>query len=328
MPEVSVAIPVRDAGVLLAGVLEALASQTVSHELVVCDSGSTDGSLELVRAHAQLVLEIAPADFSHGGVRNRLIEAASGTHVALLSQDSEPAEARWLERLLAGFELGEDVGLVYGPYRPRPDAPEPVRLELERWFSSLSVDGSPQVTRLEQAERTAPALALVGRRGFFTDANACIARSAWERAPFREVSYAEDRAIAIDMLRAGYAKVFMPAAAVLHSHSYSTVEQLRRSFDEWRALREIYGWREPASPAHLLAQLRGELGAANRQLLAEGVPPARRLGVLALAARHHLASRTGALLGSRAEMLPRGARRVLSLDARAGAQPPRGPAAP
>ena len=62
---------------------------------------------------------------------------------------------------------------------------------------------------------------LVGRRGFFTDANACLARAAWQRVPFREVPYAEDRVLALEMLRAGYAKAYIPDAAVLHSHDYS-----------------------------------------------------------------------------------------------------------
>ena len=41
MPDVTVAIPVRDGGELFAGTLAALAAQTVAHELLVCDSGST-----------------------------------------------------------------------------------------------------------------------------------------------------------------------------------------------------------------------------------------------------------------------------------------------
>ncbi len=60
--------------------------------------------------------------------------------------------------------------------------------------------------------------------------------------------------LAIDMLRAGYAKAFVPEAAVVHSHDYTPLQQLRRCFDEWRGLREVYGWREPASPAHLLSR--------------------------------------------------------------------------
>jgi hypothetical protein len=51
-------------------------------------------------------------------------------------------------------------------------------------------------------------------------------------------------------------------------------------------------------------------------LLAEGIPPARRRAALIAVARHHVLSRTGALLGSSAERLPAGARRRLSLEAR------------
>ena len=177
-------------------------------------------------------------------------------------------------------------------------------MELERWFASLSGDGSPQLERLGEHERSLPVVELLGRRGFFTDANACLSRAAWERVPFREVAYAEDRVLAIDMLRAGYAKVFVPAAAVLHSHDYSTAQELRRCFDEWRGLREVYGWREPASPAHMLRQLRGQLGQARRELSSAGVPAAERRATLAAVSRHHVARLTGAVLGSRADLLP------------------------
>src|SRR5947209_2581730 len=257
MPEVSVAIPTRDGGALLGRTLAALAAQSVEHELIVCDSGSRDGSVELARSYGARVLEIPSGSFAHGPVRNLLMREATGTHVALLSQDAEPADEHWLAGLLSGFELAPDVALVFGPYRPRPGAPLPVRVELERWFGSLSPDGRPRLERLQVHERALPAVELVGRRGFFTDAYACVARAAWEEVPYRDVDYAEDRALALDMLRAGYAKAFVPDAAVLHSHDYPTIVHLRRCFEEWRGLLEVYGWREPASPAHLLGQLRG-----------------------------------------------------------------------
>ena len=130
--------------------------------------------------------------------------------------------------------------------------------------------------RLDEHERAAlPAVALIGARGFFTDANACIARAAWQRAPFREVAYAEDRLLAIDMLRAGFARAYVPDAAVVHSHAYTPAEELRRCFDEFRGLREVYGWREPLSPVHLARRLRGELGWARRELDRRGASPAR-----------------------------------------------------
>ena len=175
MPErepTTVAIPIRDGGELLRRTLEALAGQTVKHELLVCDSGSTDGSVAAVRAHGARVVEIAPSQFIHGRARNLLMTQAQGARVALLTQDSEPADEHWLERLLGGFDLAPDVGIVYGPYIPRPEASPAVRLELERWFRSLASDGYPRVDRLSEEERSPrpierglPGGELIGARG-------------------------------------------------------------------------------------------------------------------------------------------------------------------
>jgi len=328
MSDVTVAIPTRNAGPLLQHTLQALAKQTVAHELLVCDSHSSDGSPELAQAHGARVIEIAPEHFTHGGTRNLLMNEATGGRVAFLTQDSEPAEDRWLERLLGGFELAPEVGIVYGPYLPRPDATPAVRMELERWFTSLAPDGAPRVDRLTEDERSSgpgapglPVAALIGARGFYTDANACVARVAWQRAPFREVAYAEDRVLAIDMLRAGYAKAYVPGAAVVHSHAYTPAQELRRCFDEWRGLREVYGFREPLSPVHLVRRLRGELSWARRELDRQGASPSERRATLGAVARHHVVRLAGALLGSRADRLPAGARRSLSLEGRASFEP-------
>ncbi|HTR72132.1 MAG TPA: glycosyltransferase family 2 protein [Solirubrobacteraceae bacterium] len=349
MSRVTVAIPVRDGGSLLGRTFAALAEQTVPHELLVCDSGSRDGSPALARRHGARVIEITPERFSHGGTRNLLMRESLGAHVAFLTQDSEPADEHWLERLLSGFALASDVGLVYGPYVPRPDAPVPVRFELERWFASLSPDRAPRVDRLAAADssksvglgvegasdvsslragraratspRATPAIELIGPRGFCTDANACLSRAAWEQIPFREVAYAEDRVLAIDMLRAGYAKAYVPDAPVVHSHAYTPAQELKRCFDEWRGLREVYGFREPASPVHLARRLRGELGAARRQLEREDLSARERTAALGAVAARQAVRLAGALLGSRADRLPAATRRRLSLESRASFEP-------
>ena len=67
-----------------------------------------------------------------------------------------------------------------------------------------------RVDRLAPAERGRPARALLGARGFFTDANGCVARAAWERTPFRDVPFAEDHVLAHDMLRAGSRRFSCP----------------------------------------------------------------------------------------------------------------------
>ena len=61
--------------------------------------------------------------------------------------------------------------------------------------------------------------------------------------------YAEDQALALDMLRAGYAKAYVPDAAVIHSHEYGAASRSSGARStSGAALREVHGWVEPASP--------------------------------------------------------------------------------
>jgi GT2 family glycosyltransferase len=311
---VSVAIPVRNGGALLAETLAAVRSQRLDREveLLVADSGSTDGSRALAERHGAVVIDVEPGDFSHCGTRGLLAQRASGAHVAFLTQDSVPAGERWLARLLEGFELAERVALVYGPYRARPDASAMVRRELDAWFRSLSPDGSPRVSRGLPGPSDPDGI----RRLFFTDANGCADRRALEQVPFRQIAYAEDQQLARDMLAAGYATVYLPDAAVVHSHDYGSLDLFRRSFDEWRGLREVHGIAAPLGPVRnslaVQRQLRDDLGLLRRE--GAGVAVLARAAPASLL--HHLLRAAGAALGSRAAALPPWLRRACSLERR------------
>jgi glycosyltransferase involved in cell wall biosynthesis len=320
-PLVTVAIPVRDGAEVLERTLAAVRAQALEAEveLVVCDSGSRDASVALARAYEAEVIEIPAPSFSHGATRNRLMERSHGSHVAFLTQDAVPADERWLGRLIGGFGLAEAVGLVFGPYVPWPGASVMVTRELTAWFSSFAPDGRPRVDRLAPEERGVPARALLGPRGFFTDANGCVSRSAWEVAPFRDVPYAEDHVLAHDMLRAGFAKVYLPDAAVIHSHEYSAWNWLRRSFDEARALKDVYGWAEPLDARATTLKVWGRVGADRRWFVTRrgaDSTSAAELTLLAASARHHALRVAGGVLGARAERLPRDLVRRLSLEGR------------
>jgi rhamnosyltransferase len=310
MSLVSVALPVRNGMPSLADVLDAVARQKLDREveLVFADSGSTDGSRELAASHGAKIIDVPPAEFSHGATRQLLMERSSGDHVAYLTDDSVPASEHWLANMLEAFELGPDVALAYGPYVPRPDASVPVARELTQFFASLSPDGRPRVDRGLRPEDRRP-----GPVTFYTDANGCIARWAWERVPFRPIGNAEDQLIATEMLAAGFAKAYMPAAAVIHSHDYPPFERFGRFFDEFRSLREVYGHVEKVGVRHTLGTIRRNVARDRAWAAARG-----RDDVALESLTFHTVRAAGAALGTRADRLPATVRGWLSREGRPG----------
>jgi rhamnosyltransferase len=308
---VTVAIPVLNGGSLLGEVLEAVGRQELDEpvEIVVIDSGSTDGSRAVARRHGARVVEIPRGEFSHGGTRNRLMELSTGEHVAFLTQDSLPAGPGWLAALRRGFALAEDVALVCGPYLPRPDASPMVRRELVEFFAGF---GGPRVDRGTVA---------LGPATFFSSANGAVARWAWEQVPFRPLPYAEDQGLARDVLARGWAKAYVPDAAVLHSHDHPPLRALRRCFDDFRALAEVHGHREPMTPRYMAARVRGDV-AADRAFMREAGLRGRALERATVRSLlHHGARAAGRSLGTNADRLPPWLRARLSLQRRGTFEP-------
>lgn len=317
---VTVAIPVLNGARYLDEVLSAVRAQrdVPEVEILIVDSGSTDGSLEIARRHGAVVHEIDKSEFSHGGTRNRMVEMASGDHVVFLTQDATPASDRWLASMLEGFAQADDVGAVFGPHDARPDASHMIKSEMERHFASWGEGGVEiDVQRLDRsAEGLAAYRAFPGQLTFFSDVNGAVARSAWKQIPYREVPYAEDQLIGRELIEAGYAKVYHPGARVLHSHDYPPLSFLRRYFDEFRSLREVLGFKQPWGPKRTLWDVRGLVGADKRWLQEQGVRGAALVRPLLISGRHHSIRMAGAILGTRADALSAPVRKALSLEGR------------
>jgi O-antigen biosynthesis protein len=322
--QVTVAIPVLNGARYLDEVLAAVRAQQVDREveLLIFDSGSSDGSPDIARRHGAVLHEIAQHEFSHGGTRNRMMEVAASDHVAFLTQDATPSHERWLAALLEGFEQGQDVAAVFGPHDPRPDASHMIKSEMARHFASWGDGERIDVQRLDRSPQGLAAYReFPGQLTFLSDVNCAVARWAWERVPYREVPYAEDQLLGRELIEAGFAKVFHPDARVLHSHDYAPLDFFRRYFDEFRSLREVLGFRQPWGPKRSLWDVRGLVGADKRWLEQQGVR-GRALGrPLLVSGRHHALRTAGAVIGTRADRLPAPLRGRLSLERRAGFSP-------
>ncbi len=112
-PEISVIVVNLNRRELLGRCLASLWRQTFSNfEVVVVDNGSTDGSMEFLRAISDPRLRIVslPSNKGFAGGSNAGITVAKGRYIATLNNDAE-ADQRWLEELAVGIESDESVGM-------------------------------------------------------------------------------------------------------------------------------------------------------------------------------------------------------------------------
>jgi glycosyltransferase involved in cell wall biosynthesis len=322
---VSAVIPVKDGERYLEELLEALAREGVE-EVLVIDSGSRDRSREIARAARVELLEIEPREFGHGRTRNLGAERTSGELICFLTQDATPCPG-WLDAYREAFALPERVGAAYGPHLPRHDTSPMIARELTEFFACFGAGG-------ELVEREGAAKVRLGADGepargsvvqrpgdpsFLSNVNACYARACWDEIRFRDVPYSEDQAFGVDMLDAGWLKVYHPGAAVLHAHDYGVLEFMRRYFDEYRGLREGTGHIEPFSPASAVRHVARAVAKDRRWMAEHDLDGLQKARWTARATVHHGGRHVFSALGSRAERLPSALRAGLSLERRGDA---------
>jgi glycosyltransferase involved in cell wall biosynthesis len=249
-PSVSIVIPTKDGMHTLPDVLDAIARQRFDGpiEVVAIDSGSTDGTVELLQPRVDKLLSIAPASFNHGLTRNAGIEESRGEFVVLLVQDAVPASDHWLTALIAPLIADSRVAGTFARQLPRDDASPIVRHYLERW-----VAGSPTGRVTELASREAFE-ALDPMQQFllcvFDNVCSCVRRSVWEQYRFRTTPIGEDIEWGREVLLAGYRVTYVPESSVVHSHDRPAREEFERTRTLHRRLFELFGLRTiPTLPA-------------------------------------------------------------------------------
>ncbi|WP_291488762.1 glycosyltransferase family A protein [Acidovorax sp.] len=310
----SVLIPVKNGGPFLGKVLDTVLTQETPwpFEVLVVDSGSSDGSVECARQRGVRVETIPASEFGHGRTRNQLASMARGEFLVFITQDARPASAQWLRNMVEGCDAQPDVAGAFGPHRAHPEARYVTHRELDQHFAGFGDKLS--VVRLEDRARFASDPGYRQWLHFFSSNNSCIRRSVWEQLPLPEVAFAEDQTWALRAIEAGHAKAFVPDAVVYHSHDFGVWETLQRNFDEARSFNRYFGYRLQGS---MTQALKSAVYLARRDfgwLRSGGMHGWRLFKDAVYMAFIEMARVAGQFLGTRHERLPQWLLRSISRD--------------
>ncbi|MGB3681076.1 MAG: glycosyltransferase [Rubrobacteraceae bacterium] len=234
-------IPTYNAGPGFAGLLESISGQEVdlTQEVLVVDSGSADGTVDVARSQGAAVHQIPKSEFNHGATRNLGISLSSGEYVALVVQDARPLDEGWLGAMVENLEQDGRVAGVYGRQVPHPGSGALTRALTGNLLAAASerreqYAGGPEAYRRLSPEQQ-------WRLAAFDNVSSCLRRSVWEEIPFDETNFAEDLRWGKKVVEAGYKLVYEPRSAVFHSHERGAMYDLRRYYVNARVLSELFG---------------------------------------------------------------------------------------
>jgi GT2 family glycosyltransferase len=241
---VSLIIPVKNGAAKLRRLLPCLLGQATHDrlEIVAVDSGSTDESVELLRAAGATVVAIDPREFDHGLTRNLGAGYARGAVYVFLGQNTFPADERWLANLVAALDRDPQVAGVCSRVLPPDDADVLMRKDGHR---DPSASPEPQVRAIAGRDkyRALDPSALRLLLNFHT-VSAAVRATVFRRIPFRMVTtIGEDVLWAKEVLEAGFKIRHEPTSVVHHGHHFDLAELMRRNVDDGVANREIVGRR-------------------------------------------------------------------------------------
>lgn len=201
--------------------LQGITEQTVLDvQVILVDSGSTDGTLEATKGYSVEVVNILPENFTFGRSLNSGFAAARSDLVVMASAHVYPVYPDWLEQILAPFN-DPKVGLSYGKQRGADHSRFSEQQIFKHWYPDSS-----------DPHQTHP---------FCNNANAAIRRNLWEQHRYDEVLPGlEDLEWGKWAQEEGHRIAYVAEAEVIHVHGESQQGIFNRYRREGMAFKRIY----------------------------------------------------------------------------------------
>jgi rhamnosyltransferase len=220
--------------------LPPLLASPLRPRLLVVNSSSEDGTVELAREMGAETLVVPRRQFNHGLTREAARRHLATPVVVMLTPDAYALDESFLDRLTAPIRTGR-AAVAYGRQLPRDGAGL-----LERFGRDFNYPAQDQLRSLAD-------WATYGSYTHFCS-NAC---AAWSSAALDAVGgfpatlVSEETIAVARLLRGGQRIAYVADAVVRHSHDYGLLDELRRHFD--------VGWTRAAFRDLLLANERDEV---------------------------------------------------------------------
>lgn len=219
----SIIVPVYNGGKLWAACAQAIHDfAPADTQVIIMDSGSTDGSIDTARTFGFHVVDVPTGTFNHGLTRTAALDYLhENTDVAVyITHDAIIRNQDTLINLLSAFD-DPAIGMAYGRQLSHKDA-NPLARHARQF-------NYPSVPRIKE-KQFIPLLGL--KSAFASDSFAAYRISALkEVGGFPETICSEDMLVGIEMLQKDYKIAYVASSCVYHSHNYTVGQEFSRYFD-------------------------------------------------------------------------------------------------
>lgn len=170
-----------------------------------------------------IIRHIAWSDFDHAGTRNIAVKLSDADAFICMTSDAIPGDEYLIKRLQEALERDDRIALSYARQIPKDEASE-----TEKYTRTFNYPPNSIIKSIKDIPK-------YGVKTYFAS-NVCCAynREIYDKiGGFEEPAvFNEDMVYAAHALKKGYFSYYKADAFVIHSHDYTIMEDLQRSFDQ------------------------------------------------------------------------------------------------
>lgn len=234
--KVSIVIPTYNGEKTLKQLLNKINQQTNYNniEIVAVDSGSKDGTIDLLKKYNAKIIEIPNEQFSHSYARNLGCENSSGNILLLMTQDALPSSNDWVKKMIEPIVNYEAAAVTCAEkYRDDSD----LYYKWGSYYHSHFI-GYDKVSNYNETYDSVQ----TRRNGNLNDVSTAISKDIFSIYKYR-YNFAEDLDLGIRLIKDGY-KIKYISTPVIHGHNRDVDYYLKRGLVEAITLKKILATNE------------------------------------------------------------------------------------